>query len=120
MTGLYNRRKVGETLQRDLERTVNTSSNLSVVIIGIDLLQQFNEIYGHLAGDDCIKDISRIIEDVMPDDGLAGRYGGKEFICILPGEDVDKTLEIKDEITNRVKHLTIHHDALSYGSLTIS
>ena len=86
LTGISNRRRFDEFLEREWRRSMRESSELSLLIIDIDYFKLFNDRYGHLMGDDCLKRVADVLERAARRGGdLVARYGGEEFACILPG-----------------------------------
>ncbi|OOF31132.1 diguanylate cyclase [Salinivibrio proteolyticus] len=85
LTGLANRRCFDEVLNAEYQRLKRTRAPMSVIMIDLDYFKAFNDTYGHLAGDRCLKAVSEVIQQSLkrPQD-LAARYGGEEFCCILP------------------------------------
>ncbi len=85
LTGLANRRRFDEVLEMEYARHVRSGAELAVIMIDIDHFKLFNDTYGHLRGDDCLRDVARVIREALHRaTDLAARYGGEEFACILP------------------------------------
>lgn len=87
LTGLYNRRYIDVTLERELMRCQRDRQALSVVIIDIDLFKQTNDTYGHQAGDEVLKLLAAILNEHVRASDIACRYGGEEFLLLLPTAD---------------------------------
>ena len=71
-----------------------TSLNLSIIILDLDDFKKINDEYGHLEGDEVLKQVSRLLEDNIRKYDVAGRYGGEEFLIMLPGSDENRAYEI--------------------------
>jgi len=112
VTGLYNQRFLYENLEREIRRTSRTSKDLTVALLDLDNFKDFNDTYGHLEGDDALAEIAGIIQaSIRKGIDSAYRYGGDEFMLILPETDLDqaeRTLErILEKLTWRIeKELT--------------
>jgi diguanylate cyclase (GGDEF)-like protein len=83
---------------------------LSLVLLDIDFFKEFNDHYGHLAGDDCLRQIARILQEATQRPGdLAARYGGEEFACILPDTDSPGAVAMASRIRGQVNAAGIPH-----------
>ncbi|MDH5359613.1 MAG: diguanylate cyclase, partial [Gammaproteobacteria bacterium] len=85
LTGLANRRKYNELIEREWERAKRNQSCLAIIIIDIDHFKAYNDFYGHLSGDECLRRVAQLLSHSLKraTDFIA-RYGGEEFICVLP------------------------------------
>ena len=110
LTGIANRRAFDEHIAKVWRQCRRSKTPLSVVMSDIDFFKQYNDHYGHLEGDRCLKRIAEVIatETKRPFD-LAARYGGEEFICVLPGATLDSAEHIANTILSRVQDLAIPH-----------
>lgn len=91
LTGLYNRAYLEEMLRRLFNEACDTGQPLSVIFIDLDCFKQINDHYGHSVGDDVLKGLAGVLQSLTQDNGChAGRYGGEEFVVLLPGHDVEK------------------------------
>jgi diguanylate cyclase (GGDEF)-like protein len=110
LTGLANRRRFDEVLAAECKRLGRTKSPLALILLDIDDFKTFNDTYGHVAGDQCLRDIAGVLTTVthrVPD--LAARYGGEEFACILPETDVDGATVVAERIQAGIAYLRIAH-----------
>ncbi|MDB5990165.1 MAG: diguanylate cyclase [Herbaspirillum sp.] len=121
LTGLANRRQFDTVLQNELSRAVRSASSLALIMIDVDHFKKYNDIYGHLAGDECLRQVSKIIQSAEGRAGdLAARYGGEEFALLLPSTDVAGAFKVAEEIRKAICELEIRHDGNLKGIVTIS
>lgn len=120
LTGLFNRRYLEETLERELRRADRGQGGLGVVMIDLDRFKQFNDTHGHDAGDLLLREFGRILQSAIRSGDVACRYGGEEFVLIMPGASLDATRNRAEQIRESVKQLFVSHRGQSVGSLTMS
>ena len=85
-------------------------SLLSLIFLDIDFFKEFNDHYGHLAGDDCLRQVAAVLREVVHRPGdLAARYGGEEFACVLPDTDLSGAATLAYRIKDRMTDLNIPH-----------
>lgn len=110
LTGLANRRRFDEMLATEFMRHTRSGADLALLMMDVDHFKAFNDHYGHLAGDDCLRRIARVIEAVVARSGdFAARYGGEEFACILPATPLSGARDIAERIWRGVALLDIPH-----------
>ncbi|MEL7656013.1 MAG: GGDEF domain-containing protein, partial [Bacillota bacterium] len=114
LTGLYNRRKLMEDAIMELENARSLGHCISALMIDIDHFKVINDQYGHLAGDEVLKKIGEICKEKMDDIGIIGRYGGEEFLALLPGVSMNQAFGVAEEIRNEIAAAGI-----SYGGKTL-
>lgn len=111
LTGLSNRRRMEQALSAETQRLARTGDWLSMIMLDIDFFKQFNDAYGHPAGDRCLIMIAAALNRaVRRACDLSARYGGEEFVCILPGADADAAMTVAREIQVQVGLLNIPHE----------
>jgi diguanylate cyclase (GGDEF)-like protein/PAS domain S-box-containing protein len=93
MTGLYNRRYLDETLDREVARARREGHPLSVVMIDVDHFKKLNDSYGHQAGDEVLKSLAEMLRQNTRTEDVACRYGGEEFLVLLPGMPLENACE---------------------------
>jgi len=120
LTGISNRRRFDEFLEREWRRSMRDCSELSLLLIDIDYFKQFNDRRGHLAGDDCLKQVAAILERTAKRAGdLVARYGGDEFACVLPGTGEQGATRVAEKITEEMTRIRIPLDSTEPVTLTI-
>jgi diguanylate cyclase (GGDEF)-like protein len=88
LTGIYNRRKLEQVLEAEVQRARRYRHNLSVLMFDIDHFKRVNDTHGHLIGDEAIKHVARRAVGTLRSTDFVGRYGGEEFVAILPDEEI--------------------------------
>ena len=121
LTGLANRRRFDELLDEEFRRAQRQSAPLGVLLLDADRFKAYNDRYGHLAGDECLRRISAAIASVLrrPSDHAA-RYGGEEFVVLLPGTDETGALIVAEQIRQAVYALSIEHLGSTEQIVTLS
>ncbi|MFT6990426.1 MAG: diguanylate cyclase (GGDEF)-like protein [Paraglaciecola sp.] len=110
LTGIANRRALDIRLKHDIELSTRQKSNVAILLMDIDCFKLYNDNYGHSAGDQCLKDISKIVGDSLNrDSDFFARYGGEEFLCILPNTDAKGAKEIATHIIEQLKAAALPH-----------
>jgi diguanylate cyclase (GGDEF)-like protein len=112
LTGLANRRRFDEVLEREVQRHLRSIEPLTVIMLDIDHFKLYNDTYGHLRGDDCLRAIACSIHgSLLRATDLAARYGGEEFACILPDTGaLEDVTAIAERIRTDVIALKIPHE----------
>ncbi len=122
LTGAFNRRYFDLRLAQALLSAHNQLHPLSIILFDVDNFKQFNDRYGHVSGDQCLKQISASMK-AMPElqDRIFARYGGEEFIVFLPYTDIILANEIAELIRKNISHLQIpHEDSVHRQHITVS
>ena len=110
LTGLYNRRYFQLTLDRMLMEASRTGHPLSMIMLDIDHFKRVNDTYGHKAGDDVIRFLSRTLKNNIRKVDIAARYGGEEFVILLHNTNVEGAARLSEKIRILVKDATINAD----------
>jgi diguanylate cyclase (GGDEF)-like protein len=121
LTGIGNRRALDAELQIEWERAAGNREALSLLMLDVDWFKAYNDLYGHLAGDNCLREIAHTLESELrrPPD-FAARFGGEEFMAVLPGTDLRGAMEAAERIRERMLELKIAHTASAFGCVTVS
>jgi diguanylate cyclase (GGDEF)-like protein/PAS domain S-box-containing protein len=122
LTGLANRRQLDLTIDREWRRCARERLPLSAMLLDADRFKRFNDHYGHLAGDDCLRAIAARIQALAQRPGdVAARYGGEEFMLLLPGTDAAGALCVADRLRASIEQLALDHVGnAGFGVVTVS
>jgi diguanylate cyclase (GGDEF)-like protein/PAS domain S-box-containing protein len=121
LTGLANRRAFDEALVKEHLRSRREKAKLGLIMIDVDRFKQYNDIYGHLAGDDCLRCVGAAISDAISRPGdIAFRYGGEEFAILLPGTDEAGAAIVAQRVGEIIFSLGLRHEGNPDGVVTIS
>ena len=121
LTGVANRRGFNDVLRRESLRQSRSKHDLSLLLLDVDRFKQYNDLYGHPAGDECLKRLSRCIQDVMQrESDLVARYGGEEFVVLMPMTDSVGAQLLASRILQDVTKLTIPHQRSPHRVVTVS
>jgi len=115
LTGCYNRREFENQLKRNIAGTLRHKNKLSVFMFDLDHFKRINDTYGHLAGDKVLQEVSFLVQKNMRTGDILARFGGEEFIVILPDTDKTKAMELADRLRIKISNKTI-----GYGDDTIT
>ncbi len=110
LTGIPNRRQFDEYLEKQWQNGLRSDSVLSLIMIDIDYFKEYNDNYGHGKGDECLKKVAKALSDSIrrPNDMLA-RYGGDEFVCVLPLADLEGAKNIAEDMRKNIISLAVPH-----------
>ena len=120
LTGLYNRRYLEETLDRELRRAERDHLPLCVLMLDIDHFKRFNDSFGHAAGDDVLRALGRLLGRQLRVEDIACRYGGEEFTLVMPGCSLEVACQRADELRQQVHDLYVTHAGQPVGGITVS
>lgn len=110
LTDLPNRRSFDQVMEREWLRMKRQKSYMSVIMIDVDFFKKYNDFYGHVGGDDCLKRVAYALHQTIKRSGdLIARFGGEEFAVILPNTDVNGALEVAEKLRWSVLQLKIPH-----------
>lgn len=112
LTGIPNRRRFDEVLHMEWHRAQRTGKPISLLMIDIDHFKHYNDTYGHLQGDDCLKAVAQALAELAHRGGdFVARYGGEEFVCVLAETDAPGAQIVADRLLAAVTDLNIPHEA---------
>jgi diguanylate cyclase (GGDEF)-like protein len=121
LTGLANRRGFDERLKEEWNRAEGTGQSLALLLIDVDLFKSYNDIYGHIGGDACLRCIARVIAGTLQrHSDVAARFGGEEFAVILPDTELEDALRVAESIRQAVVTMHLPHSGNPDGIQTIS
>ncbi len=107
LTGLLNRRAILEQLNSDVVRATRYGNELSVVIFDVDHFKQVNDTYGHHAGDRVLRELAEVTQQVVRVTDFVGRYGGEEFLLVLPMTNLHSAEELAERLRKRIEGILI-------------
>ncbi len=122
LTGIANRAHLDYCLERAWRRCHRARAPLSLVLVDVDYFKQFNDLYGHQLGDECLQQVAGLLAEVQRrEDDLAARYGGEEFALLLPCTSMQGALQIAENVRVALKDLSIpHQKSLVSGRVSCS
>jgi diguanylate cyclase (GGDEF)-like protein/PAS domain S-box-containing protein len=120
LTGLFNRRYLEETLERELHRAARGNQPLGVIMIDLDHFKGFNDTFGHEAGDIVLHEIGTFLLKHTRTEDIACRYGGEELVVILPNADAEGTAMRADQIRTAAQDLVLTSKGQALGTITLS
>jgi len=120
LTGLFNRRYMEETLERELRRAERSQGRLGVVMLDLDLFKRFNDTSGHEAGDLLLPQMGALLNAHIRGGDLACRYGGEEFALILPEMPLESICQRIETTRRGVRDLNVRHRGQSLERITVS
>ena len=122
LTGLMNRRFIDDALQDAASESISDGQSLSILMLDVDHFKRFNDTYGHQLGDIVLKQVARCLTASIKGQDIAGRYGGEEFMIILPDTDLDGAISVGQQILTSVasKRIVRKSSGQSLGQITLS
>jgi diguanylate cyclase (GGDEF)-like protein/PAS domain S-box-containing protein len=121
LTGLSNRRHFDRGLAQEFRRAMRTGTPIGLILIDVDQFKEFNDMYGHQAGDACLRAIGAAIPPLLNRPGdIAARYGGEEIALLLPGTSIAGACALAERVAKQVRDLGLPHAGSLHGCVTIS
>ncbi|WP_407897414.1 diguanylate cyclase [Scytonema sp. NUACC26] len=121
LTGLFNRRYLDEFLEKEIYRAERKQYSVGIIMIDVDRFKGFNDVYGHEAGDTVLRELGGFFKQQIRQADIACRYGGEEFLIVLPETTLEICLERAEQIREGAKQLDLQyrHQSLSRISLSL-
>jgi diguanylate cyclase (GGDEF)-like protein/PAS domain S-box-containing protein len=120
LTGLFNRRYMEETLERELLRAARKQVSLGIIMLDVDGFKQFNDLHGHALGDSILCELGKLLLTHVRGEDIACRYGGDEFILVLPGSPRSVTRERAELICELAKQIQPSFEGQALDAITLS
>ena len=121
LTGIANRRHFDTVLAAEWSRAVRLGQSLALGLIDLDWFKKYNDHYGHLAGDECLRQVARVLAKKLGRTGdLVARYGGEEFVFIAPVTDGENARRLAQLVCEAVQALALPHELSDFGCVTLS
>lgn len=118
LTGLYNRMKIDKIIEYEITQSNRYKTPLCIIIVDIDYFKHVNDSHGHLTGDKVLKEVSQILQSMCRSSDSIGRWGGEEFLIILPKTAINGALEEAERLRDVIDHHTfsiVGHKTASFG-----
>ncbi len=120
LTGLYNRRYLEETLDREIRRAIRSEQPLSILMLDLDHFKRINDTYGHQGGDAVLRETAQFLIRSIRAEDVVCRYGGEEFVVILPTANLRSAKTRAERLRSRLRELTVRHQGHSLANITTS
>jgi diguanylate cyclase (GGDEF)-like protein len=120
LTGLFNRRYLEQTLERECRRAVRAGRPLAVVMLDVDHFKRFNDTWGHEGGDAVLKDLAALLLRSFRGEDMACRYGGEEFVLVLADASLEAARERAEQLRRQIGELSVRHRGEPLGAITAS
>src|SRR3984957_15786283 len=121
LTGLANRRGFDEQLEAEWQRAIRAHESVAILLMDVDLFKSYNDIYGHIGGDECLRCIANVIAGALQrSSDRASRFGGEEFAVTLPNTELDRAFVVAENIRKAVAAMNLPHPCNPHGHQTIS
>ena len=120
LTGLHNRRFMDESLTREIHRAIRNQHPLGVIMLDIDHFKNFNDTFGHEAGDAVLHELGNFLMRSIRKGDIACRYGGEEFLLLLPEATLENTRQRAQELCDEVRKIEVQYRGEMLGNITVS
>ena len=121
LTGIFNRRYFNQSFEMEIQRANRYNHSLSILMLDLDNFKTYNDVNGHLMGDEVLKKVSQVLENILRKTDLVARFGGEEFIIMLPEISKDQSQRVANKLRREIeKSQFVNEETLPQGRLTIS
>ncbi|MDO9226354.1 MAG: CHASE domain-containing protein [Pseudomonadota bacterium] len=120
LTGLYNRRHMDEVLLHEVQLARRKGRSLTAIMLDIDHFKRFNDQFGHEAGDDVLREVGKLLSSQVRETDMACRYGGEEFLLLLPESTLETAAERAEALRLKVHALELTYQQRPLGRITVS
>ena len=120
LTGLANRRHLDSELEIRLAEAERLGQSISCLMVDVDHFKRFNDQFGHDAGDAVLREVGKILQNATRESGVAFRYGGEEFLLLMPALGPEQAVQRAEKIQGRIRALRIEHGGRELGPITAS
>ena len=120
LTGLFNRRYMEETLKREISRVTRQLHPLGIIMLDIDHFKRFNDTFGHATGDELLRELGKFLQTHVRSEDVACRYGGEEFILIMPDASLEVAEHRAELLRQAVMNLLVQDNGQSHTGITLS
>jgi diguanylate cyclase (GGDEF)-like protein/PAS domain S-box-containing protein len=120
LTGLFNRRFMEESLERELRRAIRGKQQVALLMLDIDHFKRFNDTFGHQAGDALLRALGNLLKESTRGQDVVCRYGGEEFALVLAGASLDASRKRAELLREEIKQLNVRHGGQLLGAVTLS
>ena len=120
LTGLFNRRYMEESLEREFSRANRNKSSVAIVMMDLDHFKRFNDTFGHQAGDTLLRALGDLLKRNTRGQDIACRYGGEEFALVLTDSTLDGAFKRAEILRQQVKQLSVEYDGQLLGAVSVS
>lgn len=120
LTGLGNRRHFDQAIALQSDWAERQGAPLACLMVDIDHFKQFNDRFGHDAGDAVLRAVGDVMNDALREDGAAFRLGGEEFVLLMPGFSIERAMARAEQVQQRIRDLQVTHQGKALGAVTAS
>ncbi|MGM0646671.1 MAG: diguanylate cyclase [Thermodesulfobacteriota bacterium] len=118
LTGIANRRRLNETLEAEWNRGLRNGESLALVFLDLDFFKQYNDNYGHGAGDECLIQVAQALtRSAQRCNDLVARYGGEEFVLLLPETELEGARKVAHTVQRNIQELALQHEYSAVASV---